>query len=381
MESFLVRRLVFFCKQKNILAGLGMAALLGVGCQHRAEDHELASAGLTATTPASSVLATYDFCQVTGETGDVTSEHPWGAEMVQTAITHLMNEPKIKGTIWEAYPLTYRRMTAARDRARCAGVLMDPDPRFNLINHQLADIMTRWLVLETSQCARKAPDRMPDMGFCGAMKRVKKEKFDGLSASLASTAVYLSSHLAASLTGVIVNDAFWAAFPDPATHRQGGSSLDAVLEARISWMRRYKPTYDRFNAFLAENFKTIADALKEGGLVRGETLHFAIYLSQLMPCRARLLGSIRDRAFQAALAYARDPLLARHPMLKPNNGGYLLNYGQFNDEAPLPQALTDLEKHAMTALVNPLSLKIYRDLLGGVKVQELEYGEPQKCSL
>jgi hypothetical protein len=100
-----------------------------------------------------------------------------------------------------------------------------------------------------------------------------------------------------------------------------------------------------------------------------------------MPCKAQLFGAIRDRAFEVALAYARDPLLARHPMLAPKRDGFVMNWGQFEDTAPLPKPISELETFASTAVANPLSLRIFRDLLGGVQVEALEAREPMACSL
>ena len=350
-----------------------------IGCQHRAGGRDFDESRVSVATSVSSMPVTYDFCQVEGTDPDVLSIRPWNAAMVQKGITDLLGEPNIKGTVWAAYPSTYRRMTAARDEARCAGVLRDDDQRINLINHQLSDIMTRWFVLETSQCAIKPIATMPEGGICGVMRRAKNNNLDGLSEALASTAVYISSHLAMALTAVTLDDAFWAVFPDPATQR-GVMSLDSVLDARVTWIKRYKPAFDRFNPFLADNFKTVAKALQEGGFVKGDVLNFSIFIAKALPCKAALLGSIRDRAFEVALSYAKDPLVSRHPMLKPKDGGYILNYGRFNFDAPLPKSLLDLETFATTAVANPLSLKIYRDVLGGVNVDELESFDPSGCS-
>ena len=362
-------------------------ALLGLtfvvcttGCQHRSAGRDFDESGLSATTSLSSIPDTYDFCQVEDTAPDVQSIRPWNAAMVQKGITDLLDEPHIKGTIWAAYPTAYRRMAAARDESRCSGVLRDDDRRINLINHHLSDVMSRWLVLETSQCAIKPITSMPESGICGVMRRAKNNNLDGLSEALASTAVYISSHLAMALTAVSLDDVFWAVFPDPATQR-GVRSLDAVLDARMTWIKSYKPAFDRFNPFLADHLNTVAVALHEAGFVKGDLLNFATYVAKALPCKAALFGSIRDRAFEVALSYSKDPLVSLHPMLKQKDGGYMLSYGRFNFDAPLPKSLSDLEVFAMTAVANPLSLKIYRDVLGGVKVDELESFDPSGCPL
>ena len=377
---------VGFCDSQSILAPL-LAALIASGstllsgCIHRgpSKDGSHSNPSGSRATDGAGDVAFYDFCQIKGSTVDVGSARPWGAEMVQKAISDLIASPSIKNTVWSAYPVAYRRMTAKRDEARCFGRLVNADARINLINHHLSDIMTRWLVLETAQCAAMPLSSMPGEGLCGVMQWSARDKLDGLSEALASTAAYISSHIAISLSAVIVDDAFWAAFPDPKTHR-GVKSLDSVLEARITWVKAYKPTFDLFNPFLGDHLETVAEALKEAGLVKGNTLNLAVYMTKNLSCKATLFGSIRDKAFEAALSYTKDPLLSRHPMLKGKDGGYVLDFGHFDFQAPLPKSVKNLEDFAITAVANPLSLKIYRDILGGVKLEELEGADPKGCS-
>jgi hypothetical protein len=155
--------------------------------------------------------------------------------------------------------------------------------------------------------------------------------------------------------------------------------LDAVLESRLKWVKAYKPTYDLFNPFLADHLKTVSDALKDAGLVKGNTLNLTLYMAKILPCKAKLFGTIRDKAFAAALAYAKDPLLAQHPMLKVKDGGYVLDYGHFNFRASVPKAVQAVEEFALQAVANPLSLKIYRDVLGGARPEDLEAKDPYDC--
>jgi hypothetical protein len=357
------------------------ASLVLPGCLHRDGTEKDGSTPMTSSaSPSFSDGNLYDFCQIKGSQVETTSVRPWGAEMVQKAISDLIALPTIKNTAWSAYPVAYRKMTAERDKARCSGSLVNSDPRINLINHHLSDIMTRWLVLETGQCAAMPQSAMPGDGLCGVLKWAARDKLDALSEALASTAVYISSHIAISLSAVIMEDAFWDAFPGPNTHR-GARSLDSVLEARLTWVKTYKPTFDLFNPFLADNLKTVADALKKAGLIKGNTLNLALYMAKILPCKADLFGSIRDKAFDTAVSYTKDPLLSRHPMLKAKDGGYVLDYGRFNFQAPLPKAVKNLEDFAITAVANPLSLKMYRDILGGVKPEELEGAAPNGCPL
>lgn len=347
-----------------------------MGCQTRTRSGESRLRSLEPVGPHIEAMDhPYNFCPLKGVASSLVERRPWSGETVQKALTDLIQAPDIRGTVWAAYPVAYRRMTAARDRERCGGgVLASPDLGLALINHHLSDIMTRWLVFETGACASRPLSSLPQNGLCGMMRRATVEKFDALSAAMAMTAVYISSHLAISLAAIGVDDLFWQDFPDPAT-RPGAGSDAQIMAARLAWLTRYKPNFDQFNTFLANNLKTVADALTEAGMLEGQGLKLAVFLAQGVPCKAGLFGAIRDRAFGAALAYLKGTLIGRHPMMRPSGGLLVLNFGSYDWDAPLPKDILDAEAYAVAAVANPAALAVYRGVLGGKIPQMLTHDE------
>lgn len=308
----------------------------------------------------------FDFCSRSDRYPNNFDRSVWSAETVQNALGFLTEDPRLKGKATSAYAVSYRRMTAARDQARChSGVLVDKSEAMNLLTHELADIMTRWYITETKLCLN---DKLGNSnGFCGLYQRAVKDNYDSLSVAMANTAVYLSSHIAWSLSAVAYNDEFWDRFPDAATHHTRGP-LEPALAARKTWLRDFKPSYDRFNEFLGNSLEVVAKALEDAGLLRDHVLLASTHISKILPCKAKFFSGIRDKSFSAALDILDLNQPEYHPMLRRDRTRYVLNYTEFaqtTDNSSVPASVQASEDFALTALASPAARLTYRELLGG----------------
>jgi len=331
---------------------LGLLCGLAIGCQ-------------SVRTKLTSEEQPFDFCTQSGSHPNDHDRHVWSAATVQSALEFLTLDPRLKGSATSAYAVSYRRMTAARDRARCGtGPLVDKTEAMNLLTHELADIMTRWYITETKLCLDGKVKSAN--GFCGVYQRALKDNYDSLSVAMANTAVYLSSHIAWSLSAVAFNDAFWDHFPDPATHHVRGP-VEPALTARRSWLQAFKPTYDRFNSFLGGSLDVVAQALEDAGLLRDHVLLASTHIGRILPCKAKLFSGIRDKSFSAAIEVIDLGKPEAHPMMRRDRVRYLLNYGEFKaiDTKTSPPSVSASEDFALAALASPAARFIYRDVLGG----------------
>jgi hypothetical protein len=308
----------------------------------------------------------FDFCSRSGHHPNDHDRHVWSAATVQTGLGFLVQDSRLKGTAASAYAVSYRRMTEARDQARCGGgALVERSEEMNLLTHELADIMTRWYITETKLCLDGKLSATN--GFCGVYHRARDENYDSLSVAMANTAVYLSSHIAWSLSAVAFHDEFWDRFPDPATHHIRGP-LEPALEARKKWLKEFKPTYDRFNEFLGGSLDVVAKALEDADLLRDHVLLASTHLSKILPCKAKFFSGIRDKSFTAALDIIDQNRPDFHPMLRRDRNRYSLNYSAFNPpegRSLAPESVLASEDFALWALASPPARLAYRELLGG----------------
>ena len=313
----------------------------------------------------------WDFCQLSGKRKSDARKHPdlWSAETVQQELEILRLKPQMGQSPWAAYTVSYKSMTAARDKNRCDGRLVSEDEFQNNMNHLLSDIMTRWYVTITESCLSDPSGGAQIPGFCPLMQRIKTENLDSLSAAMGTTAVYLSSHLALSLAAMVHVDDFWASSPDERTHTGDRASQ---IKARVEQLKSFKPTFDRFNSFLADNLITVAKSLKEANMIKGDALNFVSGLARLVPFRASMFGKIRDDAFAAALDIAARVDAGKHPMVLKGSNPSRLDYGTFHATRLDSPELAKIEKFALQAVAGPASMKIYRHLLGGKTWDELE---------
>jgi hypothetical protein len=311
-----------------------------------------------------------DFCKLRGVQVDITESQIWSAQSVQYHLQQLIAQSKIVNTPWVAYPSAYLKMTAARDESRCAGVLRSDDAFNARVNDLLSDLMSRFYMIQVDLCASSDATLGQGNGFCPLMARMKKEKFDSLSAAMSSTGVYISSHITLALVAIIFADDFWQASPYPETYRKS-AEWSAVLSARIEKIRRYKPLFDKFNGFLADNIKTVAKALSDAKLLKGDVLYFLSGVGQYVPFKALAFGKIRDDAFSLALELATEINPADHPMMVGRSGWNRINYGYPNIAFQFPKKLAMLENEAIEFTANPAFMLMYRSVLGGKSWEEV----------
>lgn len=305
---------------------------------------------LSAAAPARAVQ--YDFCTLPAmSAADPDSLPMWDAATVQAQTFAAATSENVTDTPLAAYPISYVRMTAARDRERCGGMLAIGDRSSRLIGDRLADYMSRWLVKGVQECSL-APDEEIKTGICGAMRRTTTSQLASLASALEITAVYLSSHMASALIAVMYDDVFWNQEFPPATHCQRRPCGDQVLRARVAAMRAYKPFYDLNNRFLAKNIGTVIETLKDACHIRGSLASAGASVAEHLPLEL-LFGRIRDTSFASALtaAPAVDP--DDHPMLRLDAGRYTAQQTQMR-EWQLPPALADAERSARELIANSL---------------------------
>ena len=99
--------------------------------------------------------------------------------------------------------------------------------------------------------------------------------------------MYISSHIALSLSAVILDDSFWNRTDLSMTHAKGDRF--PAINDRLFYVKRYKPSYDAFNKFLAVNLNTVSQALSDECLVAGNFLVLAANAGQKIPLSAPCL--------------------------------------------------------------------------------------------
>lgn len=317
----------------------------------------------------------WDFCATQGLASDPQAPKLWSAATVQAQLAALRAEAEMGTSPWGAYTVAYQKMTAARDKERCEGRLVSQDPFMNQLNHLLSDVMTRWFVTITRHCLKGA--YQDESGFCSLMERIKSEDYDALSAAMASTGVYLSSHLALSLAATAYVDDFWDASPYPETH----SSSDFPREARMARLRAFKPTYDQFNSFLADQLTLVSSALDEAQMIKGSSLSVVTGMARYLPFRASLFGRIRDDAFRTALEIVAKQEPRSHPMVAKGGKRLTLDHGRYERQRLNEPKLLAIEDFSLRAVAGPTSIKIYRNLLGGKSWDELVKDQEIKTDL
>ncbi|MCX6131637.1 MAG: hypothetical protein NTX25_21570 [Proteobacteria bacterium] len=317
-----------------------------------------------------SASPSFDFCQITGEETDPNKPELWGAETIQAQLERLRLEPQMGHSPWAAYTVSYKKMTAERDKSRCEGALVSKDPFMNQLNHLLSDIMTRWYITITRQCLAAGGSAQMELGFCPLMQKIKNDQYDALSAAMATTAVYISSHLAISFAAIAYADEFWNSSPYAETKR-GINPWTQVRDARIKRMKSFKPTYDQFNSFLGNSISIVASALKDADMVKGNVLNFASGMSRLVPFRASLFGRIRDDAFLAAIKFVETQPPEHHPMLRQDKSGFTLDYGHYDSSKMSSVEFAKIEDFALRAIVSKTSIAVYKNLLGGKTWDEM----------
>lgn len=315
-----------------------------------------------------------DFCKIHDMTSDITIPQIWGAENVQFHIDQVIHQATIANTPWVAYPVAYKKMIAARDKERCGGVLSSTNQLHARINDLLSDIMTRFYLANVDLCAASDAKLGKKYGFCALMARMRNERFDALSAAMASTGLYLSSHITLSLSAIIFADDFWESSDFQETHRSSGG-WNNVVNARIEHIKSYKPLYDKFNLFLADNIKTVATALSDAGLIEGDVLNFISGVTKYTPFRALPFGKIRDDAFAMAIELGKTLDPTTHPMMISRDNWNRINYGMPNFDFVYPDKLYRLEQSGIEFAASRENMMIYKLVLGGKSWEEVAKGK------
>lgn len=211
-----------------------------------------------------------------------------------------------------AYAVAYEAMTAKRDEARCSTGPMQPDSSIaTKLNDALSDLMTRYFVNIESGAAGGA-----DIDGLWAELRddAQRGNWNSLRYAMASTAIYLTTHMGLALSALPHADELWRDTPY------------STIAERVGAMRNlYKDAYDSFNAFLAANVNTIADALWVAGLVSSKNINIA---AALVPggeiSLALYFGNIRDKTFNLGVQMAVEFADGEHPLTQRYSGASAL---------------------------------------------------------
>lgn len=244
----------------------------------------------------------------------------WSAATVQREIRATLLATGLRCSPQGAYLTVYARMTAARDAGRCAaGDPLRPVDALDVrLNDALSDVMTRNYLDIARRCASGSGGPLPDPAdpgglWCEMHREALRDNRDAVRIATGSTGLYLSSHLALAVSALPHLDALWLGTPYTS------------LRARLDRMQAFKPTYDAFNAFLARNLDTVADALGQGGLLRGPSFGVAAGLAERLFPSALAFGRIRDVAWARGLNLALAIPRGRHPWTLPAREGFAVS--------------------------------------------------------
>ena len=140
------------------------------------------------------------------------------------------------------------------------------------------------------------------------------------------------------------------------------------------YVKRYKPSYDAFNGFLAKNLSTVSKALSDECLVAGNFLVLAANAGQRIPISGPLFEKIRTRAFNDSLklakSFASDP--SKHPMIVKSENDFVVDYSNYDYDYKFDETLRSLEDYSRKAIINRISSTIYNKILGGLNNIELQ---------
>lgn len=326
---------------------------------------------VAASTAHSSNKISYDFCELPLDSGhglEEFSQALWNAELVQENTYLAAIDPQVRDTPLAAYPISYVRMTAERDRERCQGMLKISDRNSRLIGDLLADFMSRWLVLSVQLCDLKSVDEV-DFGLCSALRRSYRNNTGTLESAMELTSVYLSSHMSSALLAVVYDDVFWNQEFPTSTHCLKRPCNRKITEERLKYLKAYKPYYDLNNRFLAKNITTVMNSLKDACFVQGHLAKVGALALERLPLEL-VFGRIRDETFAAAVSAVNDSNINNHPMLTLHDGKYHAEYEIFREWEQTPQAIIAAEKQARSLIANSI-IKSGLSWIGSLSWQDL----------
>eukprot|EP00944_MAST-04C_sp_MAST-4C-sp1_P016129 g16129.t1 len=237
----------------------------------------------------------------------------WSAKEVQQFILDEANN--LKCTPNSAYIFAYKRMTKARDKARCGN---DPDMTPNnfqneIFNDALSDLMSRYFVNTWSVCNRHDSHSFPtgaDIGnmWCNLAKQSHDHNLNSIHVAMASTAIYLTTHMGLAVSALVQADNLWEQL-----------HVYDTLEKRASFLaKNYRPLYDGFNSFLSEHLNTVETALHDFGLTRGKAFSLmATIASEVDDFNSidYIFDKIRSKTFDLGLRLGVQIPREDHPLL------------------------------------------------------------------
>lgn len=332
-----------------VLLSSGIAAA-SVGCKTRGL-HESAT---KQTEPLSDLVPYHDFCESasgsnTKPEGEVTQF--WDRRTIESEIDkwHKMvvadpEAPELKeiftddrpldasprfraSSVLVSYATAYKQMTAERDKARCdrTSSMRSDNALVNMINHALADLMTRNIVNISKQCLLRGAEsggygveplngrwEFCDLYFDAAGP--SRRYTNSMTIAMSSTMIYLTSHISAALSALPFMDRLWIG-----TEFERRVN-DSQWEERIEFIaRNYGPAYNAFNKFLSVNLDTVSQALYKDSkdtsdkyaLLRGPELKdisraiendFPTFTALI----AHIFATIRNESFNLGLEIAKN---------------------------------------------------------------------------
>jgi len=279
------------------------------------------------------------FCSCTLGRSESERERPlriWSAQDVQFEILAFARGPDALCKPHSSYAVAYAAMTVKRDSERCnsSSPMYPPTRIAEIANNALADLMSRYYVAAESS---RAPLADLEALWSNLRDDAERRDYNTLHYAMASTALYLTSHMGLALSALPHAEELWE-----------GTGLTTVEQRVNALTRDYKPSYDAFNPFLADNVNTIADALWDAGLLSQRGVNIAAKLVWSGGTTA-LFNHIRTKTFELGMQAAQEIQVGTHPLTQRFYGRIVLATDYDLDgftAARDSEALKELVKHA-----------------------------------
>lgn len=295
----------------------------------------------------------------------------WSKDDVQSKIGALIQSPAMLCSPRSSYAVAYLAMTAERDAARCdpedSMAMFPQTPQATILNDALSDIMTRYFV---AIAEGTAPGADVDGIWADLYKDGEAGNFNALHIAMASTAIYLTSHMGLALSALPHAEDLWE-----------GTQF-ATIKERVEYLESdFKPTYDAFNQFLANHIETVGRALKNAGMVGGQTCEItAVLVGAGSGPLTLLFEGIRTRTFELGMKVALDMDIGTHPLTQTRSDGKAVMRTNMDVPGtlvpPYGSWLVPLAKHARfwRRWLGDALGPIYRHASGAMNYEELSEG-------
>jgi len=255
-----------------------------------------------------------DFCSCrrAGSSYDrLRPQYIWSAADVQLSVKGYAASQEAACKPHSAYAVAYAAMTQLRDASRCgSGPMKPPTLLASIFNDALADLMSRYFVNIVQGTAGGADI---DGEWADLKSDAIRGNFNALHYAMASTALYLTSHMGLALSALPHAEELWR-----------DTGLTTIAERVEFLYSAYKPTYDAFNEFLAENVEVIGAALYDAGLIENRNINIA---AMLVPDgRVEFFFErIRTKTFREAMKAAAEIPYGQHPLTQRYGGIYVMS--------------------------------------------------------